>query len=193
MDESDLQETDRARLILASISEEFPAFRIVSKKDSRLCRAIDGALRLITLGGQHKFLTVYHTVLGSTLYVAPSWERMSPDERFVLLRHERVHLRQRRRYTTVGMALLYLLPLFPFGLAYGRARLEWEAYRETLRARAEIWGIEAARDPLFRKEIVERFVGADYGWMWPFPQVVGRWYDREIAELESGVGPESTL
>jgi hypothetical protein len=91
------------------------------------------------------------------------------------------------------MALLYLLPFFPLGLAYGRARLEWEAYRETLRARAEIGGIEAARDPRFREEIVERFVGPDYGWMWPFPQMVGRWYDHEIAQLESCVGPKSTV
>lgn len=175
------------------MTREFPEFRIVAKSKSRRCRAIDVALRLITIGRQDRFLTIYHTVLGSTLYVAPTWDKMSPDERFVLLRHERVHLRQRRRYTTVGMALLYLLPIFPLGLAYGRARLEWEAYRETLRARAEVWGLEAARDPSFRKEIVERFVGADYGWMWPFPQMVGRWYDREIAQLESSVGPESTL
>lgn len=180
-------------MILSSISEKFPSFRIVSKRDSRLCWMIDWALRLITLGRQNRFLTVYHTVLGCTLYVAPSWEQMSPDERFVLLRHEMVHLQQRRRYTTLGMAIIYLLPFFPLGLAYGRARLEWEAYQETLRARAEIWGLDAARDPSFRKEIVERFVGADYGWMWPFPQMVGRWYDREIAQLESRVGPGGTL
>lgn len=175
------------------MKEEFPHFRIVSKSKSPLCHVIDAALRFITLGRMRRFLTVYHTVLGSTLFVAPTWDKMSPDERFVLLRHERVHLRQRRRYTTLGMALLYLLPFFPLGLAYGRARIEWEAYCETLRARAEVFGIDAARDPTLRKEIVERFTGADYGWMWPFPQIVGRWYDREIAQIESRVGPKSTL
>lgn len=193
MDNGKAHKTERSEKILLEIAEEFPSFRIVPKKGSRLCGAIDLALRLITIGRQDRFLTVYHTVLGSTLYVAPSWYKMTADERFVLLRHERVHLRQRRRYTNVGMAFLYLLPLFPLGLACGRAWLEWEAYRETLRARAEVWGVDAARDPEFRKEIVERFVGADYGWMWPFPQMVGRWYDREIARLESSVGPKSTL
>src|SRR5690606_36727942 len=108
-------------------------------------------------------------------------------------RHERVHLRQRRRYTFVGMAFLYLIPLFPLGLAYGRARLEWEAYCETLAAAAEVWGISTVKDSAYRHQIVERFVSADYGWMWPFPRAVGRWYDREIARLELGVGPGDTM
>lgn len=193
MDTSVPKESDRAEKLLREMKEEFPHFRVIPKSKSRLCLLIDAALRFITLGRQNRFLTVYHTVLGSTLFVSPTWDRMSPDERFVLLRHERVHLRQRQRYTTLGMAFLYLFPFFPLGLAYGRARIEWEAYGETLRARAEIFGIDAARDPALRKEIVERFVGADYGWMWPFPQIVGRWYDREIAQIESGVGPKSTL
>ncbi len=185
--------SDRCTSFLGELSLQFPDFRIVHKTDSRLCWWIDKFLRVITAGGQHKFLSGYHTILGSTLYVAPTWTTMGPDERYVLLRHERVHLEQRRRYTSVGMAFLYLVPILPLGLAYGRARLEWEAYAETLRARAEVWGIEAARDSAFRMQIVERFTGPDYGWMWPFPHTVGRWYDREIARLESGVGPESTL
>lgn len=188
-----MESTDRSLSLLEEMSDAFPTFRIVPKRDSKLCWWIDKALRLITLGRQSRFLTVYHTVLGSCLYVAPTWEKMSVEERYVLLRHERVHLEQRRRYTSAGMAFLYLIPIFPLGLAYGRARLEWEAYTETLRARAEVWGLDAARDGAFREQIVERFVGADYGWMWPFPQMVGRWYDREIARLESGVGRKSTL
>ncbi len=189
MNESPLRDEQ----LLAKMREEFPSFRVVDKSESRLCSLIDVALKIITLGGQNRFMTVYHTVLGWTLFVAPSWHQMSSDERFVLLRHERVHLMQRQRYTALGMAFLYLLPIFPLGLAYGRARLEWEAYAETLRARAEIWGIEAARDPSFREQIVERFVSADYGWMWPFPQTVRGWYAREIAQIESSVGPFSTL
>lgn len=172
---------------------EFPKFRIVHKKNSRLSHVIDWALRLVTLGGLNKYLTQYHTVLGSTLYVAPTWSHMDPDEQYVLLCHEHVHLRQRRRLTLPGMAIVYLLPILPLGLAYGRARLEWEAYRATLRARAEVWGLEAVRDTAYRREIVERFLSADYGWMWPFPRTVGRWYDLEIAQLESDVGPKSTM
>ena len=52
---------------------------------------------------------------------------MSDIARTVLLRHERVHLRQRRRYGFLPFAILYLIPLLPLGLAYFRARFEWEA------------------------------------------------------------------
>ena len=70
------------------------------------------------------------------LYVPDRWEETDESTRLVTLCHERVHLRQRRRYGDIVMTFLYLVPFFPLGLAYGRARLEWEAYTETLRATA---------------------------------------------------------
>ncbi len=171
---------------LAELSREFPAFRVVYKRDSALCRAIHAALLLVTIGGQRAFLNGYYTVIGDTLYVPDSWDQLDDDERVILLRHERVHLRQRRRYGSVGMALFYLLPFLPLGLAYGRARIEWEAYRETLRATFELKGRAAAFDPELRRRIVRRFTGPDYGWMWPFRSSVERWYDSWLAELDRG-------
>jgi hypothetical protein len=82
------------------------------------------------------------------------------------------------------MAFLYLVPFFPLGLAYWRARLEWEAYTETLRATAELQGIAAAKSPILRQQIISRFTGSAYGWMWPFNNQVQSWYDRVIEELE---------
>jgi hypothetical protein len=175
---------DTSAALLTAIEDEFPAFRIVYKRDSSLCRWIHVALAIVTAGGQRGFLTEFYTVLGDTLYVPDSWDALGPDERAILLRHERVHLRQRRRYGTVGMALIYLLPLFPLGLAYGRARLEWEAYQETLRATLEHKGRTAVRDPLLRERIVARFTGPAYGWMWPFRRDVERWYDSFLARLD---------
>ena len=65
---------------------------------------------------------------------------------------------------------------------------EWrrkvEAYRETLRAVAEIEGIEAARCPKLRAQIVRRFTGPDYGWMWPFPRTVEQWIAEALDEIE---------
>jgi hypothetical protein len=95
-----------------------------------------------------------------------------------------VHLRQRRRYGFALFAFLYLVPFLPLGLAYGRARLEWEAYEETLRATAELCGLSALEDGVLQAEIVRRFVGGDYGWMWPFPRQVERWIEQAIAELK---------
>jgi hypothetical protein len=175
---------DRAlTALLAELHHEFPRFRIVPKSESRLSRAIDLALKLVTFGRQSRYLTHYHTVLGDTLYVPDGWEQATAVDRVITLRHERVHLRQRRRYGLGGMALLYLLPFLPLGLAYGRARLEWEAYRETLAATAELLGRQAAHSPQLRRRIVEQFTSAAYGWMWPFPRAIERWIDRALSEL----------
>ncbi len=170
---------------LRELKAEFPAFCIKEKRGDRLSRVIDVALRLVTLGGQRHYLSHYHTVIGDTLYVPETWDALPDLDRVILLRHERVHLRQRRRYGGALMAFLYLVPLLPLGLAYGRARIEWEAYEETLRATAELCGLDAAQSPELRQRIVQRFTGPDYGWMWPFRSVVEGWYDRAIAELAS--------
>jgi hypothetical protein len=161
----------------------------VAKSDSRLSRLIDLALKIVTLGRQRGYLTIYHTVIGDTLYVPSAWQTASDAERAIVLRHERVHLRQRRRYGTLLMTFLYLVPFFPLGLAYGRARIEWEAYRETLRATAELLGLDAARAPELRRRIVRRFTGPDYGWMWPFQGMVERWYDAALTSID-GPAPQ---
>jgi hypothetical protein len=175
----------RSEDLIDEIRAEFPRFDIVRKRESALSRAIDGALRIVTLGGQRDFMTRYHTVIADTLYVPDLWGDSSDTDRTITLRHERVHLRQRRRYGDVVMTLLYLFPFFPLGLAYGRARIEWEAYAETLRATAELRGMQSVEDPALRVRIVRQFTGAAYGWMWPFPRTVNRWYDETIDQIRS--------
>jgi hypothetical protein len=175
----------RSEQLLADLAREFPAFRIVPKRGNRFSLLIDVALKLITLGAQRRYMTQYHTVIGYTLYVPPVWDVMSDVARVVLLRHERVHLRQRRRYGFVLFAVLYRVAILPLGLAYGRARLEWEAYQETLRATVELRGFAALADGQLKDEIVRRFVGGDYGWMWPFPARIRSWIDQWLRELQS--------
>jgi hypothetical protein len=174
------------------LRREFPGFRIVPKDDSRLSRLIDLGLRGVTLGRQRHYLTRYHTVIGRTLYVPRAWETMSDQDKLILLRHERVHLYQSRRFGSVLMAFMYLVPIFPLGLAWGRAKLEWEAYEETLRATAELKGIAFAARPELRDRIVSRFVGPDYGWMWPFRSHVNRWYDDALRRIQAGAPTTKT-
>ena len=81
------------------------------------------------------------------------------------------------------MGFAYLFLWLPLGLAWGRARMEWEAYVETIRATAEVFGLERARS--LEPDIVRRYVGPDYGWMWPFPGTVRRWFREVIADLEA--------
>ena len=168
---------------VADLAVEFPRLRFIHKPSDPLSRLIDGALRVLTLGGQSRYLSHYVTTLGSRIYLPDGWETRSDADRYVTLRHEAVHLRQFRRYGFVLMSFLYLIPVLPMGLAWGRAVLEWEAYRETLVAVAEVSGREAASDPAFHERIVRQFTGAAYGWMWPFPEQIRRWIRQTVEEL----------
>jgi hypothetical protein len=174
--------TVRHAALLDDIRREFADFEIRRKRESALQRAISVVLLALTAGGQRHYLTRYHTVLFGKLYVPDAWDQMGDDQRYILLRHERVHLRQRRRMGQSWMAFVYLVPFFPLFAAWGRARIEWEAYLETIRATAEVYGLDAAR--ALREDIVRRYVGPDYGWMWPFPRTIRRWFDAAIAGLE---------
>jgi|SRR5687768_12995492 len=176
--------------MIAEISEEFPRFKLVTKRAHPLSHAIDVALRIVTFGTQSQYLSHYHTVIGDTLYTPARWDSTSDPDKVIVLRHERVHLRQRRRYGLPLMAFIYFVPFLPIGLAYGRARLEWEAYEETLLATAELKGLDAARSPELRKAIVKRFTGGAYAFMWPFPRMVERWYARCLARIEAQLGAE---
>ena len=39
---------------------------------------------------------------------------------------------------------------------------------------------------------MKQFTSAAYGWMWPFPRQVERWYDRALAEIAAEISPESS-
>jgi hypothetical protein len=171
--------------LVTALRVEFPRFRIVAKHESRLHRAIHRALVVLTLGRMRTYLHSYQTTIGRTVYVTPDWDARDPDERYVTLRHEAIHLRQFRAYTLPGMALLYLFVPLPMGLAWFRARFEQEAYAESIRAAAEVWGPAYPRRAAYRGHIIEQFTGPNYGWMWPFRRSLERWYDRVLDELEA--------
>lgn len=166
--------------LLAAIRREIPRFRIVRKDTAWSQRAIHRALVILSLGRMRAYLTDYVTTLGATVYVPSDFHAWSEEARVIVLHHERVHLRQFRRLGWPLMALLYGVALLPAGLALGRARLEWRAYQATIRATLQIRGAAAARS--LRAEILQRFTGPDYLWMWPFPGQVGRWFDRTLDE-----------
>ena len=165
------------------LRREIPGVRVVYKRDDGFSRAISGALRIVTFGAQRTYMTRYVTTIGRTIYLPSDWDGRDARSQYVTLRHEAVHLRQFRRYGLVAMTLLYLLPILPMGLAWGRARLEWEAYAETFRATAEVYGQAAARDATLREHVVQQFVSGAYGWMWPFRSQVERWIDEVLASL----------
>lgn len=173
-----------ARLV-DELRTEIPGFRIVRKDQSGLHRAIHRFLVVVTFGKMTSYLDSYQTTIGKTVYVTADWDATDPDSRYVTLRHEAIHLRQFRRFTLPGMALLYVLLPLPLGLAWFRAYFEKEAYAESIRAAAEVWGRDYPRRTPYRQHIVEQFVGPSYGWMWPFRQSIERWYDRVLASVDA--------
>jgi transposase InsO family protein len=175
---------DRYDALVEALRAEIPGFRIVRKDRSPLHRAIHYGLVAITLGQMRRYLDSFQTTIGKTVYVTADWDDRPADDRYVTLRHEAVHLRQFRRFTLPVMAMLYVLLPLPMGLAYCRARFEQEAYAETIRAAAEVWGLDYARSEEHRKYVIDQFTGAAYGWMWPFRRSLDRWYDRILASLD---------
>ncbi len=177
----------KSATFLRAMEADFPGFHVLYKAGDPIQRAVSMFLCLVTLGGMRTYLSRYHTVMFGALWVSPAWDQMSDDACYVLLRHERVHLRQRARYGELGMALRYLVGGLPLGACWGRARIEWEAYEETIRATFEVYGEREMR--ALRPWLIERFCGPDYGWMWPFPDQVGAWFDACAADTACASGP----
>lgn len=180
MSSRDVAATQQLDELLDEIRAEFPRFRLVRKDRAWTQRVIHHALVVVTFGRMRRYLTGYQTTIRRTIYVTPDWDSRPALERYVVLRHELVHLRQFRTWTLPGMALLYVLLPLPMGLAYFRAHFEKQAYAETIRAAMEVYGPEHVSNPDFRNNILAQFTGPTYGWMWPFRGALERWYDSVV-------------
>jgi hypothetical protein len=175
--------SSRYQSLLRDLENQYPGFRVMYKRDSRLHRAIHYALLGLTFGQMRSYLDSFQTTIGKTVYVTPGWDDLSDDDRYVTMRHEAIHLKQFRRFTLPGMTLLYVFLPLPMGLAWFRAYFEKEAYAESIRAAAEVWGRDYAASVSYRSYVVSQFTGASYGWMWPFRRGLERWYDRVLAQI----------
>lgn len=167
------------------MNSEFPKFRVIPKRKAPTQTFIHYFLAVITFGGMRRYLSDYQTTIGYRIYVTDDWDDLSFGSRYVTMCHEREHLRQFRKYTFVGMSLLYLLVPLPFGFAWFRAKFEKEGYEAGIRAAADVWGVEHVRTPYYRKYVISQFTSASYGWMWPFRQSLEKWYDNILESLET--------
>jgi hypothetical protein len=69
------------------------------------------------------------------------------------------------------------------GLAWCRMRLERAAYEESMRVRHALGGRPAVE--AMRAHVIAQFTSGSYGWMWPFPRAVARWFDRFADALDA--------
>jgi len=162
--------------LFRELDREFPKFRFVYKDESWLMRAIDVFLKVVSLGMMRTFMTKFTTVVGYTMYVSrKGWYDLPPVGRAIVMRHERVHMRQRRKYGMLLYSLLYLFVPLPMFLSYFRMRFEREAYEESILAAVEL-GLDS-KDGKFRAGVIRAFVSPSYLWMWPFRKSTEAWYD----------------
>lgn len=173
--------TDLDIVVMKTLAE-FPKFKILYKRDSLLMKAISKFLWLISFGLMNKFMDSYITTIGFKVYVPNDWSTWSRSQRAVILRHERVHMRQRAKYGMVLFSILYLFLPLPGLFSYFRMKFEMEAYTETIYAMCELYvtGVGIVQTPSFKKFIVSQFTGASYFWMWPFKKSIEAWYDETV-------------
>lgn len=171
--------------LIQEIKVEFSDFEIIPKKDSKLMKTIDVILKTITFGKMKHFQTNFTTTLGNKIYTSSSWDDYSPATKIQILRHERIHMRQSRKYGRVLFSFLYLMVPLPCGIAYFRKKFEMEAYEESLKIIHQHRG-EKAFTPDLKEFYVSQFVSANYFWMWPFRKNVEAWYDGVVAKILSG-------
>lgn len=171
--------------LMKEIRAEFPDFKVVPKSESSLMRAINSFLLVVSFGQIKQFMTSFTTTIGTTVYVTEGWKTSTDVSKIILLRHERVHMRQAKRLTRPLFSFLYLFVFLPGLLAYFRARFEKEAYEESFKASFEHYGREYVFSKEYRDRVAKNFTGPAYLWMWPFPKTVDKWM-LDAAEKAAG-------
>jgi len=171
--------------LMAEMKEEFPKFRIVEKKDSFLMKVINVFLKVITFGKMRTFMTRFITTVLYTVYVPPNWD---DTDRVGVLKHERVHMRQMRKYGVIWFAFSYLFLWTPAVFARFRRVYEQEAYEESMRHDAADHGIESIEEPAYRNHTINHFTSAQYFWTWPFRKSIEKWYDSTAQRIRLEMG-----
>jgi hypothetical protein len=116
----------------------------------------------------------FSTTIGSTIYARDNWEERTPDQKYKLLRHELVHIRQVHRFPLGRWAwplnhliysIFYLLFL-PVILTF-RSKFEREGYTQSMLTSYELHGeFSLAKKAAWAKRMATTFGGSAYMWMW---------------------------
>lgn len=169
--------------LIAKMSKEFAKFKIERKDTSKLIKIISWLLYVITFGSQKTFMTSYVTTIGNTVYIPVGWDSWATDRKISVLKHERVHMRQAKKYGKLLYSFLYLFIWFPFGFAYYRTKFEKEAYIENIKFNYEKYGEGSIRSEHYKEFIVKQFISGNYGWMCPFRKRMEKWYDETVEKV----------
>lgn len=163
----------------------YPKFKVLPKASSTLMKVIDFFLKLITLWRQKYFMTTFTTTLGYVVYTPVGWDDVTETARLNILRHERVHMKQRKEKGSLWFSISYLLLPLPCVWAYYRMKYEMEAYEESMRATWTIRG-KMLFTHEYRAKMIGHFTSAEYFWTWPWRGRIETWYDAFMAGLMKG-------
>lgn len=169
--------------IIEDLKAEFPDFEIKRKSDSFFMKVLNVLVIIFTFGAQKEFMKSYVSVIFNKIYTPTKWDEWTVFNKTSILRHERVHMWQVKKYTGFIFNILYLFIPFPMFLAYFRMKFEKEAYEESIRFAFFLGGATYVTDKKFKEHIVSQFVSGKYGWMWPFRSQIEKWFDDYVKFL----------
>lgn len=171
--------------VLLNLQKRFPGTKLVNKQDSIFMKIINVLLMIITFGQMKVFMTGYVTTIGRTIYVTKEWDQRGDKAKAITLRHEGIHIAQAAKMGRILFSLKYLLWPVPVVWALGRRDIEQEAYEETMRARAEYYGIKALDHKGFKRHLLLNFKGPAYFWMYPWPKSLEKWYNDSVEKIKN--------
>jgi len=179
---------DRYQLLTDKVKREFPRFG-VKKRDSSWLAPIFFVLKKIT-GQSYETFT---TTVFSTMYVGPSWDKKSPDEKYKTLRHEKKHIRQFHCFpfgrwawplNHLIMAIFYLL-ILPVRWTF-RAKFEREGYTQSMLVHYELNGpFSESEMEGWARWLADTFGGSAYAWMWS-KQKAYAWAMKTMKAINAG-------
>ncbi len=204
-----LSETDKLNRTVDMIRTFVPQYKIAQKSKSKLMRPL-----LWFFGKNSNFVKEFWTTIGYTTYRPSETDSGEFPNEFIVMMHEGKHTLQSKKFSRIGMALLYSIPqsigvllaglLFLAGhwiLAPAillllitplpspfRTYFELEAY--SLGAIADYWYRgNVPNDDTYYNRIVDWLSGPAYYYSWPFKKYLKSKFDKLNHNIVGGNTP----
>lgn len=178
------------------------------KEHVRAWRILAKIVKILTFW-QVDLLTRFWSTIGNVVYIPKRYTDKGkayyfgefPTEDYRVLSHELEHVKQfyklsikkvkgGRAVGVVLFGLMYIFMFFPIGLAYGRYKLEREAYLAGLLAAKRCKQYSATElDDLLKKAVRSCSTSPWYLCPWPFPRQVRRWFEHQLSLVDSEQDP----
>lgn len=185
------------KALLAEVEAEIGSVSVIKHEDSKLIGTIHSVLKFLT---RKESFSGFTTTILKTMYVPNNWDEWRDEDRYKLLRHERVHLRQFRNwpFKFLGKPGLWYINAKLFSICYlliapafftMRAKFEKAGYRETIKASIELGRVDVTSSTHRKYWIAKMentFSTGMYFWMARKgygKQLVDEVFDAELARL----------